>query len=251
MKYGQKVLLKEYKNGNKLWGTVTRCAKCDGCGKVIWTYANGICFDCDGKGWYYAEEREYTPANLAKREAAIAKKREAWIAEEAKREEERAAQKAKREAERLAEIERNRGNFIGDVGDKIEIEVTFVRTFSYEVPRYGAPWATDIVTGYVFKTDDGNTLVWKTTGSIARKVILPWDAEEYCGRDSDKHIKWDWESPEEGSKIRIKGVIKAHEEYNNVNQTILNRVKWVGEAKPREYNPAAENALNEAIDALA
>lgn len=210
MKYGDKVLLQEFKNGNKLWGTVTRCAKCNGTGKVIWTFADHVCFDCNGKGWYYEEEREYTPENLAKREAKRAKKaaeeREKREAEQAAREAERLA----REAERLAEIERNRGQFIGKVGEKINLTVTLERRFSYEVPCYNAPWKRDTVKGYVFKTDEGNTLVWKTTGSLGE-----WDKNG------------NWITPEEGDKITIKGTIKAHEEYDNVNQTILNRVKWV------------------------
>lgn len=230
MKYGERVLLKEYKNGNKLWGTVVRCAKCGGCGKVIWSYANGVCFDCNGKGWYYAEEREYSPAEQAKRERKLAKARaefEAAEAERAKREAEIAAEEARKEAERLAEIERNRGNFIGAVGDKIEVTVTLERKFGFERPCYAAPWKTEYVTGYVFKTDDGNTLVWKTTGSLGVEIEVPWEAEEYFRRDSDKMKKWDWVSPEEGDRVTIKATIKAHEEYNNVNQTILNRVKWV------------------------
>lgn len=228
MKYGEKVLLKQYKNGNKLWGTVTKCQKCGGSGKVIWTYADHVCFDCNGKGWYYDEEREYTPENLAKLEAKKAKEQAKLKAEYAEKEAVRKAEKAKLEAERIAKIEANRGEYIGNVGDKVNLTVTLERTFQYEVPCFNAPWRTDLVTGYVFKTDDGNTLIWKTTGSIARKVELPWDATEYCGTDSDKHIKWNWESPEDGDRITIKGTIKAHEEYNNVNQTILNRVKWVG-----------------------
>ena len=130
MKYGERVLLKEYKNGNKLFGTVTRCAKCGGCGKVIWSYANGVCFDCNGKGWYYVEDREYSPKEAAKREKKLAKERaafEAAEAERAKREAEIAAEEARKEAERLAEIERNRGHFVGNVGDKIEITVTLAR----------------------------------------------------------------------------------------------------------------------------
>lgn len=244
MKYGDKVLLKEYKNGNKLWGTVTKCTKCGGFGKLGWTnYADSICFDCDGKGWYYSEEREYTPANLAKREAAIAKKQAEWEAERAERE----AEQARREAERLAEIERNRGQFIGNVGDNIQIEVTLDRTFSFERPCFNAPWKMDIVTGYVFKTDDGNTLVWKTTGYLDRK--------EYRedGHLCDRKGRYDPVSPDEGDRITIKATIKDHEEYNNVNQTILNRVRWIDEPKRKpheEYNPAAEIALNEAIEAL-
>ena len=76
MKYGDRVLLKEYKNGNKLWCIVSHCPKCNDTGKVIWSYADHRCFDCNGKGWYYTEEREYTPENLAKREAKRAKDRE-------------------------------------------------------------------------------------------------------------------------------------------------------------------------------
>lgn len=230
MKYGDRVLLKQFKNGNKLWGTVTPCAKCDRTGKVIWSFADHVCFDCNGKGWYYSEEREYTPENLAKLEAKKAKERAKWEAEEAEREAEyqrKQEEEAHKEAERLAEIERNRGQFIGEIGDKIQMTVTLTRTFSYERSCFNAPWRTEVVTGYVFKTDDGNTLVWKTTGSIARKVELPWDAEDYCGINSDKHTKWDWESPDEGDRITIKATIKDHEEYNNVNQTILNRVKWI------------------------
>ena len=224
MKYGDRVLMKEYKNGNKLWGIVTKCAKCGTHGKLGWTnYADGICFDCNGKGWYYSEEREYTPENLAKKLAKDEAKRVAREAEIAKREAEIAAEEARREAERLAEIERNRGSFIGQVGDKIEMTVKLERTFTFERPRFNAPWATEIVTGYVFKTDDGNTLVWKTTGALSEKVYT----ERGHFRDDEKHGWYDYIHPEEGETLKIKGTIKAHEEYNNVNQTILNRVKWV------------------------
>ena len=219
VKYGEKVLLKTYKNGNKLWGTVTRCAKCNGSGKVIWTYADHVCFDCNGKGWYYYEEREYTPENLAKLEA----KREAErvkAEEKAKLEAERAA---KIEAERLAEIERNRGSFIGKVGDKINIDVTLIRRFSYEITNYACPWKTDVVTGYVFKTDDGNTLVWKTTSGLYRKVYK----ENGHFMDDEEHGRYDYESPEDGDRVTIRGTIKDHEEFENVNQTILKLVKWI------------------------
>ena len=227
MKYGEKVLLKEFKNGNKLWGTVTKCIKCGGFGKLGWTsFADSICFDCNGKGWYYSEEREYSPKEAAKREKKLAKERMEWearIAEQAKREAEIAAEEARKEAERLAEIERNRGQFIGNAGDKIQMEVTLSRTFSYERPCFNAPWKTEVITGYVFKTDDGNTLVWKTTAGLHAKE---YKADGHF-RDNEKDGWYDYVHPEEGDRIQIKGTIKDHEEYDNVNQTILNRVKWV------------------------
>lgn len=224
MKYGDRVLLKEYKNGNKLWGTVTKCWKCHGTGKVIWSFADHVCFDCNGKGWYYEEEREYSPKEAAKREAKLAKERaefEARAAEQAKRAAEIAAEEARREAERLAEIERNRGNFIGNAGDKIQMEVTLSHTFWFDRPCYNAPWKTETVTGYVFKTDDGNTLVWKTTGGLYRKEYT--EAGHLC----DNKGRYDTVVPDEGERLTIKATIKDHEEYNNVNQTILNRVTVV------------------------
>lgn len=220
-------LLKVYKNGNKLWGTRTRCAKCDGTGKVIWSRDDHICYDCNGKGWYWFEEREYTTENLAKREAQLAKKRAAWEAEEAEREAEyqrKQEEEARKEAERLAEIERNRGSFIGEIGDKIQMDVTFVRRFDYEV-HFG--WQTQCYTGYVWKTDEGNTLVWKTTGFLGYDVEVPWDSDDVSRRDYDGHKAYTFITPEEGERMTIKGTIKDHQEYRNVNQTILTRVKWI------------------------
>lgn len=224
MKFGDRVLLKQYKNGNKLWGTVTRCYKCQGTGKVIWDYANHVCFDCNGDGWYYSKEREFTPENLAKYEAKLSKKREQWEREEAEREAKRQEEETRREAERQAWIEANRGQFVGEIGQKIEVEVTLERRFDYERPCFNAPWATEVVTGYVFKTDDGNTLVWKTTGSLGYTE----EVANYDDCDFTKGGKYcRFVAPAEGDRIKIKGTIKAHEEYRDVNQTILNRVKWV------------------------
>lgn len=227
MKYGDKVLLKEYKNGNKLWGTVTYCAKCSGTGKVIWTLADHVCFDCNGKGWYYYQEREYSPKEQAKREARLAKAQAKWEADEAERQAKREAERAeeaKREAERLAEIERNRGHFIGNVGDKLTLTVTLVKKFSYET-HFG--WNTQYVSGYVFKTDDGNTVVYKTTGNpLGYDYEVPQDSNTCSYTDEDGR-KWDWMPMQEGERVTIRGTVKEHQEYNNVNQTVLMRVKWI------------------------
>ena len=222
MKYGDRVLLKQYKNGNKLWGIVSHCPKCNDTGKVIWTYANHVCFDCNGKGWYFTEEREYTPENLAKLEAKREKERAATEAERAEREAKRReeeAEEARREAERLAEIERNRGQFIGNVGDKITLTVTLVKTFNYEA-SFG--YHTTNISGYVFKTDDGNTVVYKTSSMLHKGKVYGSD-----GWIKDKGGWFSYEYPQEGERLTIKGTIKEHTEYNNVNQTILTRAKIV------------------------
>ena len=197
MKYGEKVLLKQFKNGNKLWGTVTRCVKCGGFGKLGWTtYADSICFDCDGKGWYFTKETEYTPENLAKREAKLAKEREKLEAERAERE----AERAKREAAWKAEQEKferiRRGHYYGEVGQKIEIEVTYKGFSEYET-AFG--W----VTVYRFDTDDGAHLIWKTSGTL--------------GGESIQIL--------EDDRITIKATIKDHKEYKGIEQTESQRVK--------------------------
>jgi len=198
MKFGDRILLKQYENGNKLFGTVTRCTKCSGSGKVIWSYADHVCFDCDGKGWYYSKETEYTPENLAKREAKLAKKREQWERERAERE----AEQAKREAEWKAQEEERerirRGHYYGTVGEKIEIEVTYTGCSSFET-IYG--W-TNV---YRFDTDDGAHLIWKSSADLGgtERMVL------------------------EGDRIKIRATIKDQKEYHGIEQTELTRVKVV------------------------
>ena len=224
VEYGKRVLLKEYKNGNKLWGTVCKCAKCSGSGKVIWTYADHVCFDCNGKGLYYEEEREFTPENLAKRDARRQKEREAREAEWAEKRAAMQAENERREAERIAEIERNRGQYIGSVGDKLTLTVTLEKRFSYET-HFG--WRSISVSGYVFKTDDGNTVVYKTTGNpLGYECELPSDSSSWNYTDEEGR-KWEWVPMQEGERVTISGTVKEHQEYNNVNQTVLMRVKWI------------------------
>jgi len=241
-------LVKTDRNGTKYWNTRVVCDRCcggsgiyrwgaiqhDRNGNVIGSTYAGTCFKCGGAGYVWEIVKEYTPEYRAKLDAANAKRKAAkqakWEAERAEREKAWAEQRAKEAAERAEcerirreEIERNRGHFIGTVGDKIEMTVTLERTFTYEVPRFGAPWTNDTVTGYVFKTDDNCTLVWKTVGGLRRKVYT----EKGHFKDDEKHGWYDYEHPEEGARVTIKGTIKAHEEFNNVNQTVLNRVKWI------------------------
>lgn len=232
-----KEFIKTDKNGTKYFNERVTCDRCGGDGVYKWgamiSYGgaapipqySGVCYKCNGAGKVWEIVKEYTPEYRAKLDAANEKRkqkqREKWEAERAEREAERqrieaekAAERARKEAERLAEIERNRGNFIGEVGQRIEMTVTYIRSFSYEVPHPVCDWKTQTITGYVFKTDDGNTLVWKTSGSLGY-----W-------KDNDRGYQ-DWISPEEGDRVTIKGTIKDHQEFNNVNQTLLNRVKWV------------------------
>ena len=191
-----RVLLKEFKNGNKLWGIKTPCVKCSGSGQVIWSYADHVCFDCDGKGWYYAKETEYTPENLRKHEALIAKKAAEKAAEAAQREAEHEAMLKARQAEQTAFYARRKGHFYGEIGQKIELEVTF-KWFSSFDTAYGTTYI------YRFDTDDGAHLVWKSSAELG---------------GNDWIINGD-------DRITIRATIKAHNDYHGIDQTELQRVK--------------------------
>lgn len=201
-------LIKEYKNGNKVWGVTCKCEKCSGTGVIPQFYhvASGTCFDCNGSGWVEEKEYEYTQEWLAKQEAKRAKEAAKREAERA----ERAAEQAKREAEwKAQEAERERirrGHFFGDVGQKLEVEVTFKGYSEYET-FYG--W-TKV---YRFDTDDGAHLIWKSSANLG---------------GNDWYI-------DEGDKITIKASIKEHKEYHGIEQTELSRVKVIKAAhKMRE-----------------
>ena len=81
---------------------------------------------------------------------------------------------------------------IGQIGEKVDLEVTHVRTRYYDT-RFGTTWV------HTFTDAAGNVLVWKT--SCACLDI------------------------EDGGKARIKATIKDHDEYNGVKQTVLIRCK--------------------------
>ena len=206
-----RVLLKEFKNGNRLWGTKTVCAKCSGTGKVIWSYADHVCFDCDGKGWYFVKETEYTAANLAKLEAKRAKEAAKREAERAAFEAEQAAREAAWRAEEESREAKRRGHYVYEVGEKVEIEVTFVRATSFS-SVYG------VTKVHLFDTDDGAHLVWKTGSEIGGA----WGSKGYKIVDP-------------GDRIKIRATIKAHKEYSGIEQTELTRVKLLAGGRDPEY----------------
>lgn len=128
-----------------------------------------------------------------------------------------------REAERKAKAEKTANSkHVGEVGERVTVEV--------ESTEIVTSWETDYGMVHLvrFIGNDGNVFMWRASSLNA----LPDDFAE---------IK------------TIKGTVKSHDEFRGVKQTFLSRCK-VTETKPAEepapYNPAAENALNEAIEAL-
>lgn len=206
------------KNGTKIFEDYT-CPRCGGEGWAgQWKYTGVVCFRCGGSGLRTRPVivKEYTPEYLAKLEARRQAKEAKYAEEHAEEIAAAQAEQARREAEEAAriaaekalaeEIERKaRGHYFGTVGQKVEIEVTYVDHFFYDTIYGGG-------IGYKFDTDDGAHLLWMTTGSLG-------------GNDT---------IVEEGDRITIRATIKAHQERRGVEQTHLTRVKVIKGGRPFE-----------------
>lgn len=86
-------------------------------------------------------------------------------------------------------------NYVGAVGDKIELTATFKREFTYKVK---IDWMTQTKSIYIFTDENGNQLTWNTTACIEAAA---------------------------GDQVKLRGTIKAHREYKGIKQTELQRCK--------------------------
>lgn len=84
--------------------------------------------------------------------------------------------------------DKSTSQFVGNIGDRIEKELTVVKTV--QLDGYYGP-----STLHTFTDEDGNVYVWTTSAK-------------------------NWE---EGSVHKVRGTIKDHKTYKNINQTILTR----------------------------
>lgn len=99
------------------------------------------------------------------------------------------------EAQEAIKEKEPESNYVGAVGDKIEITATFKREISYQVK---IDWMTQTKRIFIFADESGNQLTWNTTAFI--------DAQA-------------------GDQVKLKGTIKAHKEYKGIKQTELQRCK--------------------------
>lgn len=93
--------------------------------------------------------------------------------------------------------------YIGNVGDKIEMPVTFWKLATYKVKAFGGYYNRDepaMETKYIYSFIDesGNCLIWNTTSFNELTA---------------------------GDKLKLKGTIKGHKEYKGIKQTELQRCK--------------------------
>lgn len=115
--------------------------------------------------------------------------------------------KAQQEAEKAI------SQYVGEIGQRITINVELVKTAEYEqrsFTGYGTTW----VTVYTLKDENGNKYVWKTTGGGLDHEIKTPHGIQYA-------------PIEDGEIITIKGTVKEHSEYRGEKQTVLTRCKLV------------------------
>lgn len=207
--------IKTDRNGTKYYADYT-CHRCGGQGgSDSWAYTGWTCYECGGKGSLVTPRiiKEYTPEHRAKLDAEIAKRQAKRQAELEAKEVELRAEEERAEAERQAKeaedkAKRELSQYVGNIGDKLEIAVTVAYVATYEAPSFRG-WGTDTIHVYGMEDENGNAIIWKTTGSLK------------------KSSKSETVSAHKGDKVTISGTIKEHNEYKGQRQTILNRVKLV------------------------
>lgn len=209
-------LIKTDKNGTKYFEGDVPCERCGGAGGAdMWKPTGWTCYKCGGTGTQWGHWKEYTPEYEQKLAEQRRKRREKYEAEHAEEIAARKAEQERREAERKAEEERKareeaerkaKSQYVGEIGEKLELDVTFDYTASYERPSFRG-FGTETAYIHGFRDADGNLLVWKTS-----KALGEWKGDE-------------WYVYEQGEKLKIKGTVKEHSEYKDEKQTSLLRVK--------------------------
>ena len=199
----QKYLVRTDRNGTKYYAGEVNCDRCGGAGgSDAWSYTGWTCYKCGGSGKMQSSWKEYTPEYEQKLLERRLKRRQKWEQEHAEEiAKAEAERKAKEEAKRKAEEERLAqraiSQHIGQIGDKIEIDVTLDHSAWFEIPSF-AGYGSDTMHIYTFMDDKGNALIWKTQKGLMF---------------------------EKGTRVHLTGTIKDHGEYDHQRQTILTRCK--------------------------
>lgn len=205
-----KVLLKIDHNGTKYFRGLQPCPRCGGKGgSAMWEETGWTCYECGGSGVIEAEWKEYTPEHEAKLAKAREKRQAKRMAEiEARQaeiaEKKRLAEEEKRAREEKIKAEKAISQFVGNVGDKIDLMVTYLGSPRWKQRSYMG-FGEETRFAHNFKDEHGNKLIWKT-GSYPAVLHT-----------------------EEGSMVHLTGTIKDHSEYKDEKQTVLTRCKVMEE----------------------
>lgn len=105
------------------------------------------------------------------------------------------------EAEDKLRAAESPSEYVGQVGDKIQLTLTYTHTAAWE-NSYGGYWSNNVTFLHTFKDENGNVFTWKTGNCIEADY---------------------------GDKLVVKGTIKDHNEYKGIKQTVLTRCKIMEE----------------------
>lgn len=200
-----KTLVKTDKNGTRYYKESERCYKCNGSGVYSWGIGysgqpcySGVCYACHGSGVNEIITKEYTPEHQAKLDKARAKREAKRLAEQAERQAEIDKRNAEiEEARAKEEALKARSNYVGSVGDKLEIRATLTDKITYEKENF---YGYGMIDSHIYKFIDseGNIFSWFTGSSI----------------EANK-----------GDAVTLKATVKKHNNYNGAKETILTRCK--------------------------
>lgn len=219
-------LVKIDRNGSKHYEGYISCDRCGGDGVYKWgamiAYGagqpavpqfSGVCFKCGGSGKVFSKWIERTPEYQAKLDAKREVRNAAAMAEREAKQAEIMAQRLKEKAEReAAEAARKAiSQYVGNIGDKLQLTVKVERIVSYEAPSY-AGFGTEIKRIYIMADENGNKFVWNTGAGLGKTGTDKNGNEYYIPVD-------------EGEEIKIKGTVKGFDAYKGERQTVLQRVK--------------------------
>ena len=110
----------------------------------------------------------------------------------------------KSEYKKLRDPSYKESNYVGNVGDKLSVKVTYLETYTYD-SYFGSSHI------HLFMDDNGNIFKWSTgTG-------LKFTVEDVRANDSQ------WYTLDRGATVQLSGKIKEHSEYRNQKQTVLTR----------------------------
>lgn len=111
--------------------------------------------------------------------------------------------------------------YVGNEGDKIEIELTIDRVV--EVSYKISDWRSTSNNIYIMHDNGGNVFTWKTANCVRVPRDKDYDGYKYI---NDERTGYEGYATK-GDVITLKGTVKEHTVYNGVKQTVLTRCKAV------------------------
>lgn len=121
----------------------------------------------------------------------------------------------KSEFKRIQSETKSISNYVGNVGDKFNLTLTYIKTISYET-QYGVGHF------HFFRDEQGNIFKW-STNSIMNYIV---EQTNGCTPIYSLDI---------GATVKVSGRIKAHDEYRGEKQTVITRCKYeVLESRERD-----------------